>query len=493
MTDIFKIIFDFKKPKTLILHFSWIAFCLTFVMWFSLPHIKADLMQAFDMTPEKFKALLILNVAMTIPARVVIGMLTDKFGPRYVFGTLLMLAGVASAIFAMAQTYEQLALIRFLMGFIGAGFVIGTRLVGEWYTAREVGLATGIYGGWGNVGSSVAGWVVPALILYVFSGSEDGWRYAIMTVGAIAALYGIVFMKFVRNTPKGSAYFKPKKATGLEVTSRKDFYFLIAMNLPMVLCLGVLAWKLSLPDVALLSTNTVYVSWVVLAALFAYQTYQIYQVNKDMLANGVDELQRYEFKQVGILSYNYLVAFGSELAIASMLTSFLLFNSEGLTVMEASRYYATFTGLNLIARPMGGYLSDKYGRRNMLVILGFGMLASFVGMSLVSTSWSFSGIIGMVMVCSMFVHCSTGAVYAVVPLVKRRLSGQISGMVGAYGNVGSVIFLTAYSMVDTASTFFLIMAGAAAIGAIWSLFLDEPKGQMVEVLDDGTVQLIDVT
>jgi len=79
-----------------------------------------------------------------------------------------------------------------------------------------------------------------------------------------------------------------------------------------------------------------------------------------------------------------------------------------------------------------------------------------------------------------------------VPLVQRRMTGQIAGMAGAYGNVGAVTFLTCYSFVD-ASTFFMIIAGAAACCLVLVQFLDEPSGQMTEVLPDGTVQLIDVT
>ena len=49
---------------------------------------------------------------------------------------------------------------------------------------------------------------------------------------------------------------------------------------------------------------------------------------------------------------------------------------------------------------------------------------------------------GHLLVCSLSVQAACGAVYSVVPLVQRRMTGQIAGMVGAYGNVGSVIFLT---------------------------------------------------
>ena len=95
------------------------------------------------------------------------------------------------------------------------------------------------------------------------------------------------------------------------------------------------------------------------------------------------------------------------------------------------------------------------------------------------------------MACSFFVQSGEGAVFAVVPLIKRRLTGQIAGMTGAYGNVGAVTYLTIYSFVD-ASTFFLVISGTAAFGFIALLFMKEPSGAITEVNEDGTVELIHV-
>ena len=52
-------------------------------------------------------------------------------------------------------------LIKFFFGF---GFVIGIRLVSEWFPANELGTAEGIYGGWGNFGSAVAAFTLPVAL-----------------------------------------------------------------------------------------------------------------------------------------------------------------------------------------------------------------------------------------------------------------------------------------------------------------------------------------
>ncbi|WP_413664018.1 NarK family nitrate/nitrite MFS transporter [Microbulbifer sp. VAAC004] len=482
-------LFNWGDPKIKTLHVTWFAFFLTFVVWFSHAPLMVFIKEAFDLTSQQVKALLILNVALTIPARIIIGMLVDKLGPRLVYSGLLMTSSLICLGFATADSYESLALFRFLLGFVGAGFVIGIRMVGEWFPAKQVGLAEGVYGGWGNFGSAAGAMTLPTIALLF--GGEDGWRYALGLTGIIAGLYGIIYYRVARNTPKGSTYFKPKKSGGLEVTSKRDFYFYLLMNVPMYLALAALAYKLSPSGVALLSQNATYAMWGLLVVLFAFQTRMIWNVNKDHLREGVPELEKYNFKQVAILDLAYFVTFGSELAVVSMLPLFFLETFEGLSPVKAGLLASGFAFMNLVARPTGGYFSDKLGRRRSLMFLIGGLAVGYFVLSQINGGWWIPAAVVATMCCSFFVQAGEGAVFAVVPLVKRRMTGQIAGMAGAYGNVGAVTFLTALSYVSY-SQFFLIICGAAAVIFFACLFLEEPKGNIAEVLPDGTVQLISV-
>jgi len=96
------------------------------------------------------------------------------------------------------------------------------------------------------------------------------------------------------------------------------------------------------------------------------------------------------------------------------------------------------------------------------------------------------------MLCSFFVQAGEGAVFATVPLIKRRMTGQIAGMTGAYGNVGAVVYLTVLSFVSY-QTFFYVIAVTAFIGLVTLSLMAEPKGQMAEVNEDGSVTMIDVS
>ncbi|MGJ8676380.1 MAG: NarK family nitrate/nitrite MFS transporter [Akkermansiaceae bacterium] len=483
-------VLNVSNPNIRTLHFSWVAFFITFVVWFNHAPMASAITGTFDLTDAQWKALLILNVALTIPARVVVGMLVDRLGPRKTFSSLLMISGVLCALFASAQTYEQLALARFAMGFVGAGFVIGIRLVGEWFPARQVGLAEGIYGGWGNFGSAAAALSLPSLALAF--GGENGWRYALYCTAVMAFLYGVFFYVVVRDTPKGATYFKPKKSGGLEVSTPRDFYFLIGMTVPMYAALAVLVWKLSPGNINLLGSTAATTCYVGLVLLFVFQVSQIHRVNREMLANGgVDEMFRYKFKQVAILDLNYFVTFGSELAVVSMLPLFFM-KTFGLSAVTAGLLASGFAFMNLVARPAGGLISDKFGRRKSMLIFMVGLAVGYSTMSMIDSTWSLPLAVIVTMLCSFFVQSGEGAVFAIVPLVQRRMTGQIAGMAGAYGNVGAVVFLTIFSFVDSPSTFFLVIASSSSIGFIATLFLDEPSGHTAEVLADGSVELIKV-
>ncbi len=486
-TDRFNLFSFTGKMK--ILHLSWLAFFVSFVVWFNLAPMLQAIKETFGLTKSEITTLLVLNVALTIPARVIIGMLTDKYGPRLVYSILLIVMSIPCFMFAFAETYTQLAIARFLLGAIGAGFVIGIRMVSEWFPHKELGTAEGIYGGWGNFGSAAAAFTLPTVALMF--GGDDGWRYAVAITGVMSLIIGIIYYFNTSDTPKGATYFKPKTMGAMEITSKGDFFLLILMKIPMYIALAVLAWKLSPAKVNMISADATSMIYVGLVALFIYEVSLVWKVNKKVFTETIPEMQRYSFKQVAVLNVLYFATFGSELAVVSMLP---LFFSEtfSLTPVMAGMLASGYAFMNLMSRPGGGYLSDKFGRKKTLLILTGGLAFGYLLMSQVDSTWSIVLAVIAVMSCSFFVQAGEGAVFAVVPLIKRSQTGQIAGMTGAYGNVGAVTYLLVYSMVD-ASTFFMVIAGTAVIGFIALLALKEPKGEIAEVGEDGVVQMISVS
>ncbi len=475
--------------KMRILHLSWVAFFISFFVWFNHAPLLGMMRESLGLNDQQIKTLLILNVALTIPARIIIGMLVDAFGPRRIFSILLFVSSFLCFGFAMADDFEQLALMRFLLGFVGAGFVIGTRMIGEWFPAKQTGIAQGIYGGWGNFGSAGAAVILPTVALAF--GGEDGWRYAVGTTGVIALIYAAIYFFSVTDTPKGSTYFKPKKNGALEITSITDFFLYLIMNIPLFAALAVLTWKLSPANLNMLSTGVSMIIYTILASLYSFQTIRIYQINKHVFTETVPEIDCYKFKQVALLNLSYMVTFGSELAVVSILPLFFM-DTFNLSAIQAGLVASVFAGLNLIMRPAGGWISDQFGRKKSLTVLMLGTSIGYYLLSLITPDWSLALAVAVVIFSSIFVNAGNGAVFAIVPLVKRRMTGQIAGMTGAYGNVGAVTFLTVLSFVAT-NIFFMVIAGfAITVFILIAFFLEEPKDQTAEVLPDGTVQMIEV-
>ena len=113
-------------------------------------------------------------------------------------------------------------------------------------------------------------------------------------------------------------------------------------------------------------------------------------------------------------------------------------------------------------------------------------------MGIVDSTWPIALALFITMFCSFFVQAGEGAVFAVIPLIKRSMTGQFAGMTGAYGYVGSVVYLTVLSLVSY-QVFFMVIAATAVIGFFALFFLKEPEGVIIEEMPDGSFAQIQVS
>jgi NNP family nitrate/nitrite transporter-like MFS transporter len=456
-----------------ILHLTWFAFFLTFLVWFNFAPfadtVKADL----NLTEPQLRTIAICNLALTVPARIIVGMVLDRLGPRKTFSAILIYAAIPCITFALSQNFSQLVWSRLALSIVGCGFVVGIRMVAEWFPPKEIGLAEGIYGGWGNFGSAAAAFTLPTIgtLVAVFTAGQVNWRLAIALTGIISAIYGVIYYNNVQDTPPGKVYQRPERASGLEVTTKKDFWLLLLMNIPLVGILGVLAWRLS--KVQFLSPTALYITWLLLIGLYLFQAYGAWKANENLMTGHKRYTpdDRYKFNQVAILELAYLACFGSELAVVSMLPAFFE-RTFGLSIAFAGAIASSYAFMNLVARPGGGLISDKIGSRKwtltaVLALMGMGYLT----MSLIDGNWLLGIAVLMAMATGFFVMAAEGATYAIVPLVKPRVTGQIAGNVGAYGNVGGVTFLTLFSLLPQGDTGNRIFFGAVGMVALIIAFL----------------------
>ncbi|WP_257391619.1 MFS transporter [Halalkalibacter krulwichiae] len=309
-------------------------------------------------------------------------------------------------------------------------------------------------------------------------GGDNGWRYALALTGVICFVYGIIYYLCVRDTPEGKALVKPKKTSALEVSSWGDLVQLIFWTIPLGGALAVSAWRLE--GLGFISNEALYIIYAVILLVVIYQIYNILIVNIPRLKQGVPEEDKYKFKNVGALNSTYFANFGAELAIISMLPMFFQLTFS-LTAAQAGLIAASFAFVNLIARPLGGVLSDRMGsRRNVMLVYMFGISIGLVLMGLMNSSWPLVLAIAITVLTSMFIQGAEGATFAVIPMIKKRLTGQIAGMSGAYGNVGATIYLTLYTFVTPQQFFFILASGAFVSFLICYFTLEEPKNSFAD-------------
>ncbi len=465
------------RGKYRTLHLTWFAFFLTFVVWFNFAPFANTIQEQLGLTADQKKTIGLCNVALTVPARIFIGMALDRWGPRRVFATILMFAVIPNTIFALSSSFTTLVVSRLALSVVGAGFVVGIRMVSEWFPPKEVGTAEGIYGGWGNFGSAAAAFSLPIVANII--GGDDGWRWSMIAVGVIAALYGVFYLRAVTDTPEGVSYSRPRRQGALEVTSRGGVFALAALTVPINAVLALIAWRIWRVDV--ISDGLFVGLLVAIAGLLILQEVAVFRVNQPALANSYPEEDQYPMRTVVALCVAYFATFGSELAVVSMLPTFFS-DTWGLGPAAAGIAASGFAFMNLVARPTGGIMSDALGsRKRTLSALLVGLLVGYVLLSTMGAAWPWALAIVACMTCSFFVQAGEGAVFAIVPLVKKRVSGQIAGMAGAYGNVGAVVFLTAGLFVGYRA-FFLIIAGSALVALFVSRLVVEPRDSFAEEL-----------
>ena len=68
MSDSSLRIFSFSGSSR-ILHLTWFAFFLSFLVWFNSAPLMISIRETFNLSTDEVKALLTLNVALTIPGK----------------------------------------------------------------------------------------------------------------------------------------------------------------------------------------------------------------------------------------------------------------------------------------------------------------------------------------------------------------------------------------------------------------------------------------
>jgi MFS transporter, NNP family, nitrate/nitrite transporter len=365
-------------PSMRAFHAAWVAFFLCFFAWFGIAPLMPVIRTELGLTKAQIGNLIIASVAATIVARLVVGWLCDRIGPRRAFAGLLILGALPVMGIGLAHSYETFLLFRLGIGAIGASFVVTQFHTTLMFAPRVVGTANAMTAGWGNLGGGVTQLAMPALFAAMVGAGlapASAWRAAMVLVGAVCIAAGIAYLYVTQDTPEGNV--AELRARGLWGRARSRGSFLAACRDPRV--------------------------W----ALFGL----------------------------------YGACFGVELTINNVGALYFADNF-GMSLGTAGALAALHGLVNVFARALGGYLGDRAGARFGLRGRVWWLFAAILCEGLCLLVFSRAGAlplaIASLLVFSVFVQMSCGATFSVVPFVNPRALGAVSGIVGAGGNAGAV-------------------------------------------------------
>ncbi len=174
------------------------AFALCFAVFGTMSAMMPILSKQMHLTSVQKSIAVALPVLLGSLGRIPLGMLTDRFGGRIVFSTVMLLSVIPAFLMGTVPDYRHLLIYGFFIGIGLASFSVGVGFVSGWYSAERQGSALGIYGA-GNIGQSLAAFGSP------FIAAAAGFRWGFWTFGILLTLWLVVFALKARNAPRRGA------------------------------------------------------------------------------------------------------------------------------------------------------------------------------------------------------------------------------------------------------------------------------------------------
>lgn len=412
--------FKLGMPQIRAFHMTWFAFFLCFFAWFGIAPLMKIVREELSLTKSQIGWCIIASVAITVIARLFIGWLCDRIGPRLSYTWLLVLGSIPVMGIGFSYDFTTFLIFRLLIGAIGASFVITQYHTSVMFAPNVVGTANATSAGWGNLGGGVTQILMPLIfggfiLLFGFSDSLS-WRSSMVFAGGVCFLTGIAYYFFTQDAPEGN--FKQLRAAGKMPGAKK-------------------------------------VNGAFLEACKDYRVWALFLV--------------------------YGGCFGIELTINNVAALYFVDYFDYFKTMDtvqaikvAGLFAGVFGLMNIFARTLGGAFGDRFGgmwglkgRVFWLFIVLFCegiLLMLFSQMSVLMLA------IPTLILFSLFVQMSEGATFSVVPFVNKKALGAVAGIVGAGGNAGAVAAGFLFKGAIPWPTALLIL-GAAVTMVSFSVFL----------------------
>ncbi|KAG0244102.1 hypothetical protein BGX31_009900 [Mortierella sp. GBA43] len=379
-----------------------------------MPTIKEDL----NLSPSDISNANLTSVSATILARLMIGPLCDRYGPRKAMAGLLLVGSLTIGLAGLASDANGLIITRFFIGIVGAAFVPCQYWASRMFSYSIVGTANAICGGFGNMGAGVSYFLIPLIYngIALRLPPHQAWRVTFVVPACLCILMAAADYFLGDDCPgdewKTSGHLDVEKHGLPRTVSDSD----------------------SIESGDLKKSNVQEETAV----------NQLGPVNQPSVL--MDLLTQLKNPSVVILMFQYGCSFGLELAVDNMIGEF--FHTHfGLSQTTSGMLGSIFGLMNIFSRATGGMLADYVntligeGNQGRMLVHFFVFL--FEGALLIAFSFSISTLSTSIVVLILFsygVQAGCGTTFSIVPFANQKSMGAVYGLVGAGGSIGSIIF-----------------------------------------------------
>jgi len=370
-------IFSLKGVQMKTFHITWLTFFFCFFAWFGMAPLMKIAREQLHLTKDQVGNIQIASVSATILARLLIGRLIDKFGPKIIYTWLLVLCAVPVLLIGSSQSYTSFLLFRLAIGVIGASFVITQFHTSIMFAPNIKGTANATAGGFGNAGGGAANVFMPliasALTALGFCSSADSWRYAMIFPGIMLLVCAFLYYRYTQDSPQGD--FKNLKDETIK--SSKNTFLIAAKD---------------------------YRTWILTIAYAACFGVEI----------TVDNFAPIFFTD----------SFGATIAIAGLVAG----------IFGWINIFARPMG-GIVADKIG----KVWGFDGKTLLLSILLLIEGIGLIWFAKSGNIGMAIFMMFVFGLSLKMANGATYSLVPFINPVAVGSVAGIVGAGGNIGAML------------------------------------------------------
>ncbi|UEG50106.1 MFS transporter [Ferruginibacter lapsinanis] len=382
-------IFSLKGVQMKTFHITWLTFFFCFFAWFGMAPLMKIAKEQLHLTKDQIGNIQIASVSATILARLLIGRLVDKYGPKLVYTWLLVICAIPVLLIGTSHSYTSFLLCRLAIGVIGASFVITQFHTSVMFAPNIKGTANATAGGFGNAGGGAANFFMPMIAsgftALGFCTKEDSWRFAMIVPGVMLLVCAFLYYRYTKDTAAGDY-----KEIGYKVSDKKNT-FLIAIK-----------------D---------YRTWILTIAYAACFGVEI----------TVDNFAPIFFTD----------SFSATIAVAGMTAG--IFGWMNIFARPLGGIVADKVGV-------------KYGFHGKSFMLSLLLLLEGIGIIWFAKSGNIGMAIFMMFFFGLSLKMANGATYSLVPFISPIAVGSVAGIVGAGGNIGAMLIAFMFKSLSVKTT-----------------------------------------